>query len=225
VRKIRSHAALVRAGRKPTWINDTANQAKWSGQLIGILKRDYRNTDSTISAILNNEKLAEMCAVKIRSYVDKGITDWLYRERRDRGANFRRQLEIAIAGLHVAIGLYADQGNEVVAAYLREREIELSAQLERCKAAFATKRHGRDRAHSTLSECHSFLETHLGKHVTNATLANLVSAGYEADGNISKEPITEEHIRKNLATFRRNNPLWRNHLDPSLKLPPDPETK
>jgi hypothetical protein len=91
--------------------------------------------------------------------------------------------------------------------------------LDRCELAFATKRHGRDRAHSILSECRSFLEERLGKSVTYVTLANLVNAGHEADGKTPEEPITEEHIRKNLTAFRNNNPLWRNKIDPHIKLP------
>jgi hypothetical protein len=224
--KIGRQSASVKVGRMPTWINDTADQAQWEARFIGILKRDYGNSDSTISAILRNEELVRICAVKIRSYVDKEATSWLYKQRKARGAEYKRQFEIAIAGMYAAIVLYTDQGNQAAAMYLRTLGIELLGQLEHCEAAFATKRHGRDRAHSTLSECHLFLEAVLGQAVTFVTLANLVNAGCEADWNIPKEPITEEHIRKNLSAFKRNNPLWHNEIDAYLKLPPlHPATK
>jgi hypothetical protein len=86
---------------------------------------------------------------------------------------------------------------------------EFSLVFGRCKAAFATKRHGRDRDHSFLLECQSFLRKGLGRSVSYVTLANLVNAGYEVEGDPPNEPITEEEIRKNLANFKRNNPLWR----------------
>jgi hypothetical protein len=209
----------AKVGLEPAWIKDTANQAEWIIRFISILKRDYGNLDSTISAILNNEKVAQNCAVKIRSYVDKEVTVWLYGQRKARGAKYKRQFEIAIAGMQAAIALHTEQGNQAVVMNLRELSIQLSGQLDRCKAAFATKRHGRDRAHSTLSECISYLEALLGKPVTFVSLANLVNAGYEADGKLPEEPTTEEHIRKNLAAFRRNNPLWSNKIDPHINLP------
>jgi hypothetical protein len=217
--KARRHIRSTEVGRAPAWINDTANQAEWNRRFMSLLKRDYENLDPDISAILSNEKVAQECAVKIRSYVDKEATVWLYGERKARGAKYKRRLEIAIAGMHVAIGLYTDQGNQAAATYLRGLGIELLGQLERCKSAFETKRHGRDRAHSTLSECSSYLEERLGKSVTYVTLANLVNAGYEADGKPPEEPVTDEHIRKNLAAFRRNNPLWHNKINENLKLP------
>jgi hypothetical protein len=211
----------AKVGREPAWIKDTANQAEWNDRFISILKRDHRNSDSTISAILNNERVAQNCAVKIRSYVDKEVTVWLYGQRKARGAKYKRKFEIAIAGMQAAIALYTDQGNQAVVTDLRGLSIQLSGHLDRCKAAFATKRHGRDRAHSTLSECNSYLEALLGKPVTFVSVANLVNAGYEADGKLPEELITEEHIRKNLATFRRNNPFWSNKIDPHIKLPSD----
>jgi hypothetical protein len=211
----------------PGWINDRANQEEWNGRFIRILNRDYGDTDSSISAMLRNEKLAQTCGVKIRSYVDKPVTVWLYRQRKARGAIRKKRLETAIVGLNAAIGLYVEKGDSAAATmYLDTLATELSRQLRRCKEAYATKRHGRDRAHSTLSECRSFLESKLGRPVTYVTLANLVNAGFEADGNLSQEPVTEEHLRKNLAAFNRNNPLWRNEIDPRfVPVPIDPETK
>jgi len=218
--KARRHIGFMEVACAPAWIYDIANQAEWNTRFISLLKKDYKNLDPDISAILSNERVAQECATKIRSYVDKEVTAWLYAQRKARGAQNKRQLEISIAGIQQAIELYTDRGNQAVATNLRGLGIELLGQLGRSKSAFETKRHGRDLAHSTLSECSSYLEERLGKSVTYGTLANLVNAGYEADGKPLEEPVTEEHIRKNLAAFRRNNPLWRNKIDEYLKLPP-----
>ena len=222
--KIGRQTADVKA--EPAWIEDVSNQEEWNARFIGILRRDYSSSDSAISAILSNERLSQSCAVKVRSYVDKRVTAWLYEQRKARGAKHKKQLELAIAGMNAAIGLYTNRGNQAAAMYLGGLAIELSGDLGRCKAAYATKRHGRDRAHSTLSECRSFLESTLGMPVTYVTLANLVNAGREADGNLPEEPVTEENLRKNLAAFKRNNPIWSNEIDPCFKLPlVDPATK
>jgi hypothetical protein len=183
---------------------------------IAVLDRDYGSLDPTVSAILGNEKLAQMCGVKIRSYIDKETTAWIYGQRKARGAVHTKRLESAITGLNAAIALYTTRGNHAAAMYLGSLAIELSGELGRCNTAFATKRHGRDRAHSILSECHSFLESELRRAVTYVTLANLMNAGYEADGNPPEEPVTEEHVRKNLTAFRRNNPFWRVKINPRL---------
>jgi len=119
-----------------------------------------------------------------------------------------------------------DRGNEGWAALLGVLADEFSEELGRCKQAFGTKRRGRDRDHSILYECHSFLESELRRPVTNRTVASLVTAGFEADGNHLKEVVTEEEVRKNLSYFKSKNPLWRNSLDPRLrKLVSDQETK
>jgi hypothetical protein len=129
-------------------------------------------------------------------------------------------------GLKAAIDLCKNRVNQEPLQQLVTLAADFSQELGRCKEAFATKRHGRDRDHSILYECHSFLESELRQSVTMETLANLVTAGYEADGNLSKKPITEEQIRKNLAHFKRNNPSWRNVIDPRFqRLLDNPETK
>ena len=193
----------------PNWIPDKENQREWNGQFIGILKKDYMDSDTAISAILGDERLSQICATKIRSYVDKGVTIWWYQQSKARGAKYKEQLKIAIGGLRAAIVLCVIRGNQESASSLGMLADEFSRELGRCRQAFATKRHGRDRDHSFLFECHSFLRRELSQPVTYVTLANLVNAGYEAEGNPLKEPITEEQIRKNLANFKRNNPLWR----------------
>jgi hypothetical protein len=215
--KIGRQTAAVKVARLPAWISDSTDQKQWNGRFIGILNRDYRNSDTAISAILNNEKLAQICAVKIRSYVDKRVTTCLNEQRKARGAKHKQKLEIAVAGLNEAIDLYMERSNRTKAVHLGTVALELSAELERCKEAYATKRHGRDRAHSILSECCAFLESKLGRPVNYVTLANLVNAGNEADGKPAEALVTEERIRKNLAHFKSKNPRWKNEVDPRLK--------
>jgi hypothetical protein len=206
----------VRSACLPTWFCDRKNQREWDSRFIGLLKRDYLNLDAVISTILKDERLSLVCAMNIRSYVDKGVTTWIYEQRKARGAKHKKQLEIAIAGLRAAVGLSMNRGNQELTSHLGMLADEFSRELGRCKEAFATKRHGRDRAHSILYQCQLFLESQLAQPVTFVTLANLVNAGYEADGNLPEEPVTEEQIRKSLANFKRNSPLWSN--DPRFEL-------
>jgi len=193
----------------PSWRTDRRDQKKWNGRFIRIIKRDYLNSDSVISAILGNERLSKMCATKIRSYVDKGVTNYWYEQSKARGAKHKRRLEQAIVGMNAARSLYLDRRDQATAQYLGTLALRLSQELGRCKEAFATKSHGRDRDHSFLLECHSFLQSELGQPITYVTLANLVNAGNEVEGSPMNELMTEEQIRKNLANFKRNNPLWR----------------
>jgi hypothetical protein len=226
---------MIKAGKRPRavrrtpiprWISDKENQRKWNGQFIKMLKRDYANSDAAITAIVSNERLSDLCATRIRFYVDKSVTNCLNEQTRVRGIKHTKQLEIAIAGLRAAIDLSANRGNQKLALQLGTLADDFSQELGRCKQAFATKRRGRDRDHSILYECRIFLESELRQSVTNKTLTNLVNIGYEADGNPPKDPITEEHVRKNLAHFKRKNPSWRNDVDPRFqKLLDDPETK
>jgi hypothetical protein len=204
----------VRGASVPAWIQDTADQSSWNDKFIEILRRDYANFDATISAILSDRHLSQLCATKIRSYVDKDVSAWLYAQRKARGAKRKKQLELAIEGLRAAICLCIEGGNPELSSPLNVLVGRFSEQLGRCKPAHATKRHGRDRDHAILYECYAFLREKLGQPVTYVTLANLVNAGYEADGDSSKEPIDEEQIRKNFANFKSNNPLW--HLYGSI---------
>jgi hypothetical protein len=125
-----------------------------------------------------------------------------------RGTKTRKRLEIAIEGLREAVGLCKEGGKPEFLTPLGKLADELSRALEGCDQAFATKRHGRDRDHALLLECHSFLQAELGRAVTYATLANLVNAGYEADGDPPTDPADEEQVGKNLTNFKNNNPLW-----------------
>ena len=147
-----------------------------------------------------------MCAIKISTYVDKDVSNHLYKERKIRGAKHKKRLEIAIAGLNEAISLYRERGRQKESRVSRCLAVELSGELERSKEAFGTKRHGRDRSHLILYDCKLFLESVLGHRITYSTLANLVNAGFEADGKAPKDPVTEEQLRKNLETFQDRNP-------------------
>ena len=224
--KPRKRLGTSNSAKEPSWISDTGNQRKWNDRFRAILKRDYENLDVTILAILSDAQLSDLCATKIRSYVDEAVSAWLNGEKKTRGVRRKKQLETAIVGLRAAIEFYEEQGNRAVALKLGMLTKELSGALGRCKLAFGVKRRGRDRDHSILDECHGFLQRSLAQPVTNKTLANLVNAGYETDDNLPKEPITEELVRKNLAKFKRNNPFWRNEIDPRFHQPfSDPETK
>ena len=198
----------VKGARVPTWIQDKADQSIWNDRFVGILKRDYKNSDAVISTILSDQRLSLLCATKIRSYVDKDVSACLYEQRKVRGAKVKKQLEIAVVGLRAAIDLCMDGGKRELLLPLGMLADEFSQQLGRWRRAFARKRHGRDRDHAILHECHSFLQKELGIPVTYVTLANLVNAGYEADGKPPEELVDEERIRKNLTNFKRNNPLW-----------------
>jgi hypothetical protein len=194
------------ARKLPTKDENTAGTPRWDDRFIAILERDYISLDSVIAAIVKNEPLVRMCAVKIRSYVDKDISDRLYKARKTRGAEHKKRLETAIAGINEAIGLYRDLGRETETLYLSTLAVELAAQLGRCKEAYGTKRHGRDRSHLGLYDCQLFLESALRRKITYTTLAHLVNAGFEAHGKPTKEPITEEQLRKTLEHFKTRNP-------------------
>lgn len=209
-----------------TWISDKENQRKWNDQFRATLKRNYENLDPVIPTILSDDGLTELCATRIRSYVDKDVTHRLNEQTKSRGVNHRKRLETVVAGLRAVSDPSINRGNQKLAADFDTRADQYSQELGRCRQAFATKRRGRDRDHGILDECRSFLEKRLRQPVTHVTLANLVNAGYEVDGNSPKESITEEQIRKNLAHFKRNNPSWRNEIDPRFqKFFSDLETK
>jgi hypothetical protein len=93
---------------------------------------------------LKNEQLARMCAVKISTYVDKGVSGHLYKTRKIRGAQHKKRLKIAIAGINEAISLYRERERQAEAVYLSTLALELSAQLGMIKEAYGTKRYGRE---------------------------------------------------------------------------------
>jgi hypothetical protein len=194
------------ARKRPTKHENNARTLPWDDRFIAILKRDYSSLDGVIAAILKNEPLARTCAVKISTYVDKDVSDWLYKTRKIRGAEHKKRLGTAISGINEAIGLYRDLGRQAETLYLSTLAVELAAQLGKCKEAYGTKRHGRDRSHLGLYDCQLFLESALRRRITYTTLAHLVNAGFEAHGKPTKEPITEEQLRKTLEYFKTRNP-------------------
>jgi|CZKY01.1.fsa_nt_gi hypothetical protein len=189
--------------RKPSWLADVPDQKEWTARFAKKLK-EYERLDSTISAILHNEWVLPRCAAKIRAYTDKSVMAYLHQSRKQRGRMMRANLETAIEGINAAIDLYADRGNQDVTMYLGTLAIELSAMLGRCNQAFATKRHGRHYDHSFLLECRKFLEGALQCNITYVTLANLINAANETDGETGDVKATEEHVRKNLTAFQKN---------------------
>jgi hypothetical protein len=188
----------------PNWISDKENQRIWNDRFIRILERDYVDLDTTICAVLSNERLSNLCATQIRTYVDRDVTLALNEQRKARGIELKLRIETAIARLQAASEFDRGQGDNEAAVQSTTRVDELSRVLGRFKVAFGTKRLGRDRDHSVLYYFRRFLESQLQQSVTNVTLANLVSAGFEADQ--SEAFADEEQIRKNLAYFERTNP-------------------
>jgi hypothetical protein len=198
----------VTSALEPSWISDPGNQRQWNARFRKILARDYVNLDSTISAIVSDDWISQQCANKIRAYVDRSATAWWYRRSKRRGADVKDKLRRSVDGLRAAVELCESRGDLVAASFLARLVDQFSLALGRYKQAFATKPHGRDRDHSFLLECSSFLERALGQSITYVTLANLVNAAFEADRTTLVEPISEEHLRKNLDNFRRNNAWW-----------------
>lgn len=206
--KARRNAKAARTARARHWISDKENQAEWNQKFKKILKADHEGTDSVISAILSNDQLSQLVATRIRMYVDADVALCLNEQTRADGIKYRNRLETDIAALRAARDMETERRNKGLALELGSLVDIYSHALEQCKQAFGTKRRGRDRDHSILCECKRFLESQLQHPVTNNALASLVNAGFDADGNSAKEPVTEEHIRKNLTHFKRRNPFW-----------------
>jgi hypothetical protein len=211
--------------KQPTKHGNNARTLRWDDHFIDILKRDYNKLDGVIAAIVTNEQLARMCAVKISTYVDKDVSGRLYKTRKIRGAQYKKRLKIAIAGINEAISLYRERGRQAEALYLGTLALELSAQFGMIKEAYGTKRHGRDRSHLILYDCKLFLESVLRHRITYSTLANLVNAGFEAEGNPPKDPVSEEQLRKNLEAFQDRNPAAVALVARNYPPGPIPETK
>jgi hypothetical protein len=196
----------VRRGLRPEWIDDKRNQKEWIGRFMKILNTGH-GSDATIARMVEVEALARACAIKIRSYVDLDVSTWLYQERKRRVNKEKKTLETALRGMNAAVEIY-EKRNPDLALFFGNIALELSSVLGRTGDASETKRHGRDRAQAILYECRLLLESNLGTKVTHKTLVNLLSAGYEADGNPLEEPITESTVRKNEVNFKRNNPAF-----------------
>jgi hypothetical protein len=210
------------------WISDKDNQSEWNQRFKKILRGYYEGSDSTIFAILSNDQLSELVATQIRMYVDPDVTLFLTEEKKAYGIKKQKQLETAISGLRAARDIETELRNKDLASRLDLLADKYSQALQQCKPAFGTKRRGRDRDQSILCLFQDFLESELQHPVTNKTIANLVNAGFHADDNLKQKAVNEDVIRKNLAHFKRNNPLWQNEIAPAFARnfqPPDqPET-
>ena len=224
---VRTKAARIAGVRR--WISDKDNQREWNQRFNEILRGYYEGLDFSISAILGDDQLSKRVATRIRAHVDPDVTLFLNEEKKARGIKKKNQLETAIAGLRAARDIETELCNKDLASELVLLADKYSQALQRCKPAFGTKRRGRDRDQSMLCLFQNFLESKLQHPVTNKTIANLVNAGFHADDNLKQKAVNEDVIRKNLAHFKRNNPLWQNEIAPAFARnfqPPDqPETK
>src|SRR5437899_1538914 len=129
--KTRKRAGTVRGTQMPNWIRDKENQRKWNGRFIELLKKYYLNSDPAISAMLANERLSQVCATKIRSYVDKSVTNWWYAQSKARGAKYKETLKTAIDGLRAANDLCLFRGKQELASSLEKLAGEFSLELGR----------------------------------------------------------------------------------------------
>jgi hypothetical protein len=179
------------------------NQQRWTAEFAAKL-REVEKTDATISAILRDDWVVRQCATQVRLYADTTVSAYFYRDRQRRGKRQVAALKTAIKGIAVAAAFYADFGNQSAETQLKSYQADLSAILHRCKQAYSSKRHGRDRDHTILVRLQGFLEKQVGQ-VTNSTLATLVNKAMEVDGHAGSERFTEETVRKNLKAFRGKN--------------------
>ena len=193
-----------RIARKPTWIEDVQNQRRWTSE-FGRRLREIEDSDAAISGIRADEYVLRHCAAQIRLYSDLSVTAYLRQERSRRGRKQIARLKAAIKGIGEAVEFYMEFGNQAAASQLDAYKRDLSEKLQRGKQAYSSKRHGRDRDHTTLARLQGFLESHIGQ-VTNATLATLVNKAMEVDNRAESERFTEETVRKNLKAFRGKNP-------------------
>jgi hypothetical protein len=195
------------------WLRNPDEQKEWTASFLRALKT-YAHSDPVISTILQNPQARETCAVKIRTYVDKGVTAWLYQERNDRKMSHKKLLKSAIEGLRAAAKLQQERDG-AVAQKLGEMASGFSETLKHLTEIYETKRHGVGRSHGTLRECQIYLQEILNRHITYTTLANLVNAGLAAEGGTDADEslITEEQIRKNLSRFAVGSPAWGQALD------------
>lgn len=155
------------------------DQEAWTKRFLQNLKHDAE-ADPVLAVLVRNPDLAMFFAVKIRRYVEPDITNWLYRDKKDRERQHVGKLNTIIGGLK-------EQKEIEVSRWISDSDTGLrlqnyAAELENSKTAFSTKRHGRDRAQFILYECYCFLLTVFDVQVTWEMLANLVAAGYNASG-------------------------------------------
>jgi hypothetical protein len=176
----------------------------WFESFRHALKNSCGN-DLICAQIASDETFARKIAQMTRTYVDKRVTSKLNRDRKARIRFYSKKLGVAIAGLEVASKLYLHRDPDK-AACLKTIASDLAAENEHTKQLLRTKRHGRDRDHGLLDMVDHELRQHFGHSITWATLANVVNAGFYADGQ--QKIVDEVLLRKNLSAFRDANPEW-----------------
>jgi hypothetical protein len=192
----------------------------WVDRFLDELKTYYQ-ADKIIAAIRRDPELAHLSGVLLRFYVNPNISGphgALGTARKQRGRAIKQKLRSAVTGLEAAAEVYTSSGRPAIAQELLGRLTELRGIKDRTAEAFRTKSHGRDRSHSTLAYARRILELRLGCSITYATLASLVNAAYQADGQDTI--VTEETVRKNLTNLGRNAPNWVRALDASFPRKP-----
>jgi hypothetical protein len=181
--------------------------ATWEERFLAILREHYRH-DETCLRIASNDEFGKYCGTMMRRYVSPEFREAMDEDRRKRMERRREELVKAIDGLESAANLYRPHEPET-AALFQIKAAELIGQKERVDQLLDTKRHGRFRDEGILDIAKQEMEKHVGP-VTYETLANLVNAGFEADGQETDEGATvnAESLRRNLANFRSRNPNW-----------------
>ena len=188
------------------------DQKSWNDRLIKTLRANHKG-DTMIESLIRNDKLCRTLGGLLRFYVDKKFTDGMYHARKSRGAEHQQKLVTARIGLETAVQLLAEAREYGRAVSLIPLIEHFSAQMGRLKEAYSTKRLGRDRAHFILYACQVVGEAGLKRSISFVTLADLVNASFEADGQQDYVPATEEHIRKNFSTLDKNSPRIRALVD------------
>jgi hypothetical protein len=175
-------------------------------RFVRILSRDFSH-DQVCSRIVGDKSLARGIAKIMHRYVAPSFTAMLYEDRKKRIGSLRVELVKAINGLEAAGNLYRHREPET-AAFFDQKATELQSQLQAADVLLDVRRHGRFRDHGILDSARSVLERRLGP-MTYSTLANLVNAALQADGQSVDGPsVDEETIRKDLRNFLARNPTW-----------------
>src|SRR2546429_435791 len=197
--------AKDRLGRTSKERKMTKDRPSWEERFVQILNRDYRD-DPVCQRIGTDRELALQVGTMMKSYVDKGLTKELAAERKARVGAYRSELVKAVDGLEAAAKLHRHRDPARAAAWQSDAA-EFEAELPRADELLDTKRHGRERDHGILDSIRQVLGKRVGP-VTLVTLANLVNAGLEADGQDDGDPVTEDDVRKALKHFLDRNPNW-----------------
>jgi hypothetical protein len=180
------------------------NRDMWFGRFIKALT-DQCGHDPICVRIASDRKFGRKIASGVRLYVDERFSWFFYSSRKARMAAVERIAEQAVEGVEFLSSLYALHDPEE-AARMNTVAARLRGLRRGARKLQQTKRCGRDRYHGLLHRVHRELKSHLKQTVTYATLANVINAGFRADGRDIE--VAEESIRKNLTAFRKANPHW-----------------